>query len=271
MHRIIAVAAAVTLIGCGVGTEATVGGESTGGISYEQFLSSVYQEADTGVFITDGDTPFEDEAGLYAFWLERLSGQQKAVAQQSLAIYNVSGTDVKWSSTAARNITYCVSQSSFGSNYTKVVQAMASAAAAWESVGNVNFVHLSQYDSSCSSRTSGVVFNVRKVSSGQYLARAFFPNSSRRSREVLIDSSSFTVSAPLTLTGILRHELGHTLGFRHEHTRPEAGACFEDNNWRALTSYDAASVMHYPQCNGTGDWSLTLTSKDASGARLAYP
>ncbi len=28
--------------------------------------------------------------------------------------------------------------------------------------------------------------------------------------------------------------------------------------------------MHYPQCNGTGDWSLTLTAKDIAGAAALY-
>ena len=86
-----------------------------------------------------------------------------------------------------------------------------------------------------------------------------------------IDNTAFTQTGNPTMTGILRHELGHTLGFRHEHTRPEAGTCFEDNNWRALTTYDSASVMHYPQCNGTGDWTLTLTTRDAQGAASVYP
>lgn len=65
------------------------------------------------------------------------------------------------------------------------------------------------------------------------------------------------------------HELGHTLGFRHEHTRPEAGTCFEDNNWRPLTPYDSASIMHYPQCNGTSD-DLSFTASDAAGVRALY-
>jgi serine protease len=104
------------------------------------------------------------------------------------------------------------------------------------------------------------------------LARAFFPNEPRSGRNVLIDQSSFQLSptGSLQLVGILRHELGHTLGFRHEHTRPESGTCFEDANWRPLTDYDAFSVMHYPQCNGLGDWSLTLTSADQTGAACLY-
>jgi serine protease len=89
---------------------------------------------------------------------------------------------------------------------------------------------------------------------------------------VLVDNTSFQLdpTGKLSLQGILRHELGHTLGFRHEHTRPDSGACFEDNNWRPLTSYDAFSVMHYPQCNGQGDWALTLTAIDNSGAACVY-
>ena len=83
--------------------------------------------------------------------------------------------------------------------------------------------------------------------------------------------TSFGNISPWTLTGVLRHELGHTLGFRHEHTRPESGTCFEDNNWRALTAYDSSSVMHYPQCNGTQNGDLVLTNLDKTGAHALYP
>ena len=57
-----------------------------------------------------------------------------------------------------------------------------------------------------------------------------------------------------------------TIGFRHEHTRPEAGTCFEDNNWRPLTPYDSVSIMHHPQCNGASS-KRTFSSYDGQGVR----
>jgi hypothetical protein len=109
------------------------------------------------------------------------------------------------------------------------------------------------------------------VSGQSYTARAFFPNSSRSGRNVLIDSSAFGNLGVWTLTGVLRHELGHTLGFRHEHTRLSSTGCYEDASWRALTNYDSSSVMHYPQCKGTQTGDLVLTASDKSGARSLYP
>jgi hypothetical protein len=231
-------------------------------LSWEEFLDLTYKEPG-GVWIADGDTPFESMEQLREFY-EQLVQQDGA-----LAIYTSGGQDVKWSAAQQNNITYCVS-TTFGNRYNEVVAAMASATGAWEAAANVDFVHLSQYDGSCTANQAGVVFDVRPTKTAQYLARAFFPNYSRKSRNILISGTAFNYGNSPSVTGVLRHELGHTLGFRHEHTRPEAGTCFEDTNWRALTPYDSDSVMHYPQCNGTGDWSLVLTNDDKTGAASVY-
>src|SRR5690606_31122844 len=93
----------------------------------------------------------------------------------------------------------------------------------------------------------------------------------RQNRNVMIDSTAFNLQGQITLANVLAHELGHVLGFRHEHTRPEAGAteCYEDNQFRPLTTYDSASVMHYPQCNGTST-TLAFTQRDQQGVASVY-
>ncbi|WP_235562933.1 M57 family metalloprotease [Microbacterium sp. Root53] len=146
---------------------------------------------------------------------------------------------------------------------------MASGAALWESASSkVDFVYVPSADGSCTTRNNAVLFSVEPVSTTQYIARAFFPSTPARQQNVLIDDSIWS-SGSWTPTNIIGHELGHVLGFRHEHTRPESGTCFEDSNWRPLTPYDSASIMHYPQCNGTSD-DLSMTSEDRAGVVALY-
>ncbi len=248
-------------------------------LTYEQFKARAYQEPDTGLHVFNGDELVETEeamAALYEAYLDSVADAADheaglATSRQELAVNVVNGQDDRWPASTAQNLTYCVSSPSFGSRYNNVVSAMTAAAADWESAtsGRVNFVHVPSLDADCSTR-SNVVFNVRQVNTTQYVARAFYPSTTRKSRELLVSTSAFDNIYPWSVTGVLRHELGHTLGFRHEHTRPEAGTCFEDTAWRALTAYDAASVMHYRRCNGTNNGDLVLTSLDRSGVALLY-
>lgn len=242
--------------------------------TFEEYKKTVTKEPiPGGKYIVNGDTPIFGDDKLLEFYKQNI----EAAAVTEFAIMSILGIDIIWKDGDRKALTYCVSNAAsdsggFGNRYNTVVSAMADATRAWEAVADIKYIHVNGEDSNCTPTNSNVKFDVRPVNLNAYLARSFFPNDDRAQRNVLIDNSSFELppGGKLSLTGVLRHELGHTLGARHEQTRPEAGTCFEDNDWRGVTDYDALSVMHYPQCNGKGDWSLTLTLQDKNGIACVY-
>lgn len=246
------------------------------GKSFEEFEQAVTKECfEGGKYIVNGDTAIADIKQLREFFEDRIQQPAEAAAGGSvggkLILIKVGGVEGVWSTHQKKMLTYCVSDK-FGNRHGDLVTEMAAAAGAWEAAADVKFVHQAAHDANCTAVNAAVMFDVRPVDvGGEYLARAFFPNDARPARNVLVDASALDLEpGNLTLAGVLRHELGHTLGFRHEHTRPEVGACFEDNDFVPITSYDAFSVMHYPQCNGGGDFKLDLTAQDRSGAACVY-
>jgi hypothetical protein len=243
-------------------------------LTFEEFEALTYQEPDTGIYIVNGDEAVESIDKLRAIYEEWRVQESLpdgiGSTRQGLTINRVGGVDDRLTESRSHDITYCVSQSSFGSRYNTVVTAMANAAAAWEAAGDLEYVHLSQFDGNCTASQSGVFFDVRQTSQTSFLARAFFPSYGRSSRNILISTSAFGNISPWTMTGILRHELGHIGGFRHEHIRAPGNPCPESGSSRAVTAYDAASVMHYPQCNGTQNGDLVLTNLDREGTAAIY-
>lgn len=240
--------------------------------NFEEFKESVYKEPfEGGGYIVNGDVAIPDEAELLEFFLRGVIKNSDIAPALIIDSYN--GYENVWPAADKKSLSYCVS-TNFGTAHGRVVEAMRAAAGAWEKAADVKFVHVAAQDANCTRSNPDVKFDVGPVNvGGRYLARAFFPNYARPARNVYIDASAMRFpneGTGLTLTGILRHELGHTLGARHEHTRPEAGACFEDPNWIPITNYDAFSVMHYPQCKGLGDWTLRLTAMDENGIACEY-
>ena len=234
--------------------------------TFQEFHASTFKDADQQ-YIVNGDEPISDTGELKGYYDRMVHGSEEAM-EEGLVVNTVGGIDDKWSTSQVGNLTYCVSDK-FGTRKADIVNAMAGGAGLWEAASSrINFVHVPSQDANCTTRNNSVLFSVEPVQTSQYIARAFFPSSPKRSRNVLVDDSIWT-SGSWTPSNILAHELGHTLGFRHEHTRPEAGTCFEDNNWRPLTPYDSSSIMHYPQCNGSSS-DLSMTDQDRAGIRALY-
>ena len=254
-------------------TTGSIGGKADDFSTFEEFLASLYCEPDSDVCIVGGDVPLatEDDARDY---------YQQMKAGLALSVHTVDGIDALWDNQLRHNLTYCIDDS-LGDRRLEVETALTEAIGDWQEVAHVTFTHRADQDGRCGPSNQSVVFDVGLAPPGApFIARAFFPSTEREARNLRInlDSMDDIATDPeigdiLTLRGVLRHELGHVLGFRHEHTRPESGAtfCFEDDNFRPITAYDAKSTMHYPQCNGEGNWSLALTENDGVGAKFFYP
>jgi hypothetical protein len=238
--------------------------------TFQEFRAATFQDAD-GQYIVNGDEPIAGLQELHAYYERMVEAYQDSDGKDfstSLVVNQDGGGDDVWSAGQVADLTYCVS-TAFGSDYDVVVDAMAAGAALWENASSaVDFVHVSSADTSCRTSNSSVLFSVEPTSTTQYIARAFFPSTGDSLRNVLVNSYALQTSG-WSPSNILGHELGHALGFRHEHTRPEAGTCFEDNNWRPLTPYDSDSIMHYPQCNGTSS-DLSFSGYDGQGVRAVY-
>lgn len=244
--------------------------------SFEEFLNYVYCEDDGRVCVVDGDTPIRGGwSGLRQFYDNHVDTDG-----QALSVNWGSRGDDLWYGDDRFDLSFCVSDE-FGDRKQEVVDAMLGAVEDWEEIAAVEFPYRDDQDHRCNLDNQQVLFPVVLTEDpfAPYLARAFFPTFETGERDVVInleavdDAREDEEMANINLRGILRHELGHVLGFRHEHTREEAGVyhCFEDHNFRPGTAYDAKSVMHYPQCGGDNDWDLPMSETDRVGAGYFYP
>jgi hypothetical protein len=125
-------------------------------------------------------------------------------------------------------------------------------------------------------------FAFRRFSDPNLYAVAFFPNEAPSERVVNIGPTTFVQPNPFDRVGVVRHELGHVLGFRHEHIRAEAQEGMDSRDkenmekWvtgglgaETLTDYDSQSVMHYP-LNGRGTLDFQLSDADKAGFKKLY-
>ncbi len=177
-----------------------------------------------------------------------------------------------------RPLAYTVDRASFCGNanqecpaYGKIVEDLATATADWEEACpecNVKFEL--RRDATPDPHPHNLLFVVRQCEMYPTLGLAFFPGDELERRYV--DVSPQAGISRIGRVGILRHELGHVLGYRHEQLDRSSG-CFraESGDWERMTEYDPRSVMHYPCGNAAGENErLTLSPLDRAGHRETY-
>lgn len=225
-------------------------------------------------YITEGDLLCDIDQ-LYGYFLFSRNAADQTFRENSAkligAVYN--GQLSRWPLNTP--IRYCVQRNSFGTtaNYQLVVGNMQQATADWESACNVDFEYVPAADNSPTGTIPPQVdFIVREVDAhGEFIASAFFPHYPLSERRMLLDPTYYT--SRFNMVGVLRHELGHVMGFRHEHIRSGAPPrCPDDDTaepFIEVTNYDPQSVMHY-FCGSVGTMELNLTDVDRRGASLIY-
>lgn len=231
----------------------------------------------TEYFVAEGDlllTP--DELVDYAGNLNAPAAPPPDVspdAPSELLVVSANGKPVRWAPGVV--LSYYIKKETFtAAQYAEVRSNTVDATEAWMAICGVEFRHLVQLDTDLAQRTAAAaVFTVQFINAGgRFIAAAFFPNDPPPRRRVLIDPSYFAMDLVFDKVGVLRHELGHTLGFRHEHIRSGAPAVCPDESLTdviELTDYDPLSVMHY-FCGQVGSKTLDITTKDRDGARTLY-
>lgn len=240
-------------------------------IKYDSVIHPSIIIDSTKYYIVEGDLLL-DEFDYTQYKMSSLISLDSALEEARLVGEIRDGKIVRWPEN--HTVSYCIAKNSFRTNdqYNMVKENMEKATAEWSQTCNVRFFYDESKDTkNILTPSADLTFVVVGFdSNNRFIASAFFPYDPISKRRILIDLSYFTTN--FDPIGVLRHELGHTLGFRHEHIRADAPLVCQGENVAGtinVTIYDPKSVMHY-FCGGMGSVKLEITAIDREGSQSIY-
>ncbi len=251
--------------------------------SLEKSLPKVYIDSQL-LYVVEGDLLMDaDELYYYcqsqlALMKDEKKWHTEKMENNAFTVSTINGVPEVWPPNYV--VKYAILKRSFTSPdlYDSAKIYMNKAAKDWMGACNVKFQYLPQYDETIpgSPLPDSLTFCVRQFNAnGAFIAMAFFPADIPQKRRLLLDVSFFNPQLKFNKVGILRHELGHILGARHEHIWSKEYGCqgeevfAEGRGGIPLTKYDPYSVMHY-LCGKSGTRTLEITRFDTAGAQQLY-
>ena len=264
------------LAGCGsqglmapVDEVRSIGGRPA--LSFDEYMARHVEPREGGGYMVERDIHMSTLEMVREHW------QSTTATTGAVAVHRSGGKDDVWAGTERLNITWCIRQSDFGTDANRVIDMLQKAASGWENAADVHWVHATAQDgSSCTRTNNSVKYNIeRNFAWGSGLKAGMgWPSFARSDRFLELGRTYEWTDAELL--AVMTHELGHSLGFVHEHDTASGCNYVTDNNYpyRQLTCYDGRGAMHYPDKPGWLDYPGHLlnfiTWWDIEGAQALY-
>ena len=257
--------------------------------TFETWREGATQRLPDGTWIFEQDIIIEREDQLRAIYLQHYGLDKSPSGSAFRSIVACSGGfDNVWSVADKLDITYCFGNFSDSGLKSNVESILFRSTMDWERAGDVNFIHVPlspeecncifpddmQDNEDCGNHSDRARLRVRQADLGSaHPARAGYPGNT--TLELLLDSSADNTNE--NLYRLITHELGHVLGFMHEHLRFDNSNTLSDCSlaafpWRTVTDPDSKSIMGYGHCGGIeGVTSPDVISPlDRQGAAYVY-